>query len=82
MATAFGMAVILAFLLLFMRGWTLPLGLVFFSRLAFVGVEGRLMGATGGWRTLPVMYQLGLGMHLLLASALTLFGIAQIAGLV
>lgn len=82
MGLFFAMAVILSFMLLFLRGWTLPLGLVLFSRLAFVGVEGRLIGATGGWRTMPLMYQLGLGMHLLLATGLTLYGIGQVVGLV
>ena len=82
MGLAFIAAAVLAFLLLFLRGWALPLGLVLFSRLAFVGVEGRLLGATGGWRTLPLMYRLGLGMHLFLAAGFTVYGLAQIAGLV
>lgn len=82
MALAFGAAAVVSFLLLFLRGWTLPLGLVLFGRLAFVGVEARLLGATGGWRTLPLMYRLGLGMHVLLATGLTLYGLAQLAGLV
>ena len=82
MGLFFAAAVILSFMLLFLRGWTLPLGLVLFGRLAFVGVEGRLLGATGGWRSMPIMYQLGLGMHVLLATGLTLFGIGQLLGLV
>ena len=69
-----------AFVLLFSRGWALPLGLVLFARLAFVAVEGHL--TRGRWRTLPIMYRLGLGMHLLLASGFTLYGIGQLIGIV
>ena len=73
-------AVILSLLVLFSRGWTLPLGAVLLARLAFVNREAHLLGAGGDWRRLPIMYQLGLGMHTLLALALTLFGLAQLAG--
>ena len=69
-----------AFVLLFMRGWALPLGLVLFARLAFVGVEGKL--TRGRWKRLPLMVQLGLAMHLLLATAFTLAGVAQVVGLI
>lgn len=69
-----------AFVLLFMRGWTLPLGLVLFGRLAFVAVEGHL--GRGRWRGLPLMVRMGLVVHLVLASAFTLAGLGQVFGLV
>lgn len=69
-----------AFVLLFTRGLALPLGLVLFARLAFVGAEGKL--TAGRWRNLPLMVQMGLGVHLVLATGFTLVGVAQLAGLV
>ena len=69
-----------AFVLLFLRGWALPLGLVLFVRLAFVGMEGHL--TRGRWKNLPLMVQMGLGVHLVLATAFTLAGLAQVAGLI
>ena len=77
---AFLVAVILSLLVLFSRGWALPLGVVLFARLAFVSKEAHLLGAGGDWKRLPIMYQLGLAMHTLLALGLTLFGLAQLAG--
>ncbi|OZC02974.1 hypothetical protein [Rubricoccus marinus] len=70
----------LAFVLLIATGLTLPLGLVLFARLAFVVIEGNL--TQGRWRTVPLMYRLGLGLHVLLASGFTLYGIGQLVGLV
>ena len=70
----------LAFVLLIATGLALPLGLVLFARLAFVAIEGNL--TQGRWRTVPLMYRLGLGLHTLLASGFTLYGIGQIVGLV
>ena len=76
----FLMAVILSLLVLFSRGWTLPLGVVLLARLAFVSKEAHLLGAGGDWKRLPIMYQLGLAMHTLLALALTAFGVYQFVG--
>ncbi len=70
----------LAFVILIARGLALPLGLVLVARLAFVFVEGNF--SQGRWRTIPLMYQLGLGMHTLLAAGFTLFGVGQLFGLV
>lgn len=80
MGVLFIALVAVAFVFLFMRGWTLPLGLVLFARLAFVSVEGELSG--GRWRRLPLMVRLGLGVHLVLATGFTLVGLGQVLGLV
>ena len=71
--------VVVAFAILFLRGLTLPLGLVLFARLDFVVVEGSL--TRGRWRGLPVMIRVGLAIHIILATVLPIVGFAQLAGL-
>ena len=79
MGVLFLAAASVAFALLFLRGWALPLGLVLMARLVFVAVEGDLkrMGPK-----LPLMVRLALGFHTLLAVGFTLFGIGQLLGVV
>ena len=79
MAVLFLALASVAFALLFLKGWALPLGLVLLARLAFVAVEGDLkrMGPR-----LPLMVRLALGFHTVLAVGFTLFGIGQLLGIV